>query len=197
MQHLPCKRNGFVVVRQKSLKLRWITDYLLITDLFLQVVNNCEWLHETSIWDQNDRHSKQQTSSNDTLHHIGLCANVCENAFESTRVRGTNKHISSLFIAGFSPTTYESGWSLLETCVFKTLLLLDESNQCDPKYSFKKSCIPSKTVKDPDQQLPGGVNTKQLAWKRAPIRPYFGSSSKAAPCLQIDDKVFLEFDRQS
>ena len=59
MQHLPCKRNAFVVVRQKSLKLRWITDYLLIidkitdyflnTDLSLQVVNNCEWLHETSI----------------------------------------------------------------------------------------------------------------------------------------------------
>ena len=24
----------------------------------------------------------------------------------------------------------------------------------------------------------------------APIRLYFGSSSKAAPCLQIDDKVF-------
>ena len=131
-------------------------------------------------------------------HHIGLCANVCENSFESTRVRRTNKHnISSLFIAGFSPTIYESGWSLLETCVFKTLLLLDEPNQCDPKYSIKKSCIPSKTVKDPDQQLPGGVNTKQLAWKRAPISPYFGSSSKAAPWLQIDDKVFLEFDRQS
>ena len=61
MQHLPCKRNAFVVVRQKSLKLRWITDYLLIsdyrwitdylliTDLSLQLVNNCEWLHETSI----------------------------------------------------------------------------------------------------------------------------------------------------
>ena len=51
MQHLPCKRNAFVVVRQKSLKLEWITvtDYLLITDLSLQVVNNCEWLHETSI----------------------------------------------------------------------------------------------------------------------------------------------------
>ena len=80
---------------------------------------------------------------------------------------------------------------------FKTLLLLDEPNQCDPKYSFKKSCIPSKTVKDPDQQLPGDVDTILLAWKRAPIRPYFGSSSKAAPCLQIDDKVFLEFDRQS
>ena len=52
-------------------------------------------------------------------------------------------------------------------------------------------------MKDPDQQLSGDVDTKQLAWKRAPIRPYFGSSSKAAPCLQIDDKVFLEFDRQS
>ena len=198
MQHLPCKRNAFVVVRQKSLKLRWITDYFLITDLSLQVVNNCEWLHETSIWHQNDRHSKQQTSSNHKLHHIGLCANVCENSFESTRVRRTNKHdISSLFIAGFSPTTYESGWSLQKICVFKTLLLLDELNQCDPKYSFKKSCIPSKTVKDPDQQLPGDVDTKQLAWKRAPIRPYFGSSSKATPCLQIDNKVFLEFDRQS
>ena len=87
-----------------------ITDYLLITDLSLQVLNNCEWLHETSISHQNDRHSKQQTSSNHKLHHIGLCANVCENSFESTRVRRTNKHdISSLFIAGFSPTTYESG----------------------------------------------------------------------------------------
>ena len=117
---------------------------------------------------------------------------------KSTRVRRTNKHdISSLFIAGFSPTTYQSGWSLFETCVCKTLLLLDEPNQCDPKYSFKKSCIPSKTVKDPDQQLPGDADSKQLAWKRAPIRPYFGCSSKAAPCLQIDDKVFLEFDRQS
>ena len=61
----------------------------------------------------------------------------------------------------------------------------------------KSPCIPSKIVNDPDHQLPGDVNTKQLAWKRAPIRPYFGSSSKAAPCLQIDDKVFLEFDRQS
>ena len=52
-------------------------------------------------------------------------------------------------------------------------------------------------MKDPDQQLSGDADTKQLAWKRAPIRPYFGSSGKAAPCLQIDDKVFLEFDRQS
>ena len=51
-------------------------------------------------------------------------------------------------------------------------------------------------MKDPDQQLPNDVDTKQLAWKRAPIRPYFGSNSKAAPCLQIDDKVFLELDRQ-
>ena len=41
-----------------------------------------------------------------------------------------------------------------------------------------------------NQQLPGDVDTKQLAWKRAPIRSYFGSSSKAAPCLQIDDEFF-------
>ena len=41
-----------------------------------------------------------------------------------------------------------------------------------------------------DQQLPGDVDSKQLAWKRAPIGSCFGSSSKAAPCLQIDDKVF-------
>ena len=44
-------------------------------------------------------------------------------------------------------------------------------------------------LKDPDVQLPGDVDIKQLAWKRAPIRSHFGSSSKAAPCLQIDDKV--------
>ena len=53
----------------------------------------------------------------------------------------------------------------------------------------KSSAFQAKQVKDPVQQLPGDVDTKQLAWKRAPIRSYFGSS-KAAPCLQIDDKVF-------
>ena len=50
--------------------------------------------------------------------------------------------------------------------------------------------VQAKHLKDPDRQLPGDVGTKQLAWKRAPIRSYFGSSSKAAPCLQIDDEVF-------
>ena len=54
----------------------------------------------------------------------------------------------------------------------------------------KSPAFQANHLKDPDQQLPGDVDTKQLAWKRAPIRSYFGSSSKAAPCLQIDDKVF-------
>ena len=61
----------------------------------------------------------------------------------------------------------------------------------------KSPAFQAKHLKDPDQLLSGDVDTKQLAWKRASIRPYFGCSSKAAPCLQIDDKVFLEFDRQS
>ena len=65
---------------------------LLITDLLLQVVNNCKWLHEASIWHQSDRHSKEQTSSNHKLHYKGLFANVCDNSFESTSARMTNKH---------------------------------------------------------------------------------------------------------
>ena len=201
MQHLPRKRNAFVFVRQKSLKLRWITDYLLIIDglqiIYWLQIYRYKWLTTANgymrlLFDTKMTVTqKQQTSSNHKLHHIGLCANVCENSFESTRVRRTNKHnISSLFIAGFSPTTYESGWSSFEICVCKRLLLLDEPNQCDPKYSFKKSCIPSKTVKDPDQQLPGDVDTKQLALKRAPIRPYFGCSSKAAPSSRLTTKFF-------
>ena len=54
----------------------------------------------------------------------------------------------------------------------------------------KNPAFQAKHLKDPDQQLPGDVDTTQLAWKRAPISTYFESSSKAAPCLQIDDKVF-------
>ena len=54
----------------------------------------------------------------------------------------------------------------------------------------KSPAFQAKHLKDPDQQLPGDVDTKQLAWKRAPIRSFFGSSSKAAPCLQIEDEVF-------
>ena len=54
----------------------------------------------------------------------------------------------------------------------------------------KSPAFQAKHLKDPDQQLSGDVDTKQLAWKRAPIRSYFGSSSKAATCLQINDKVF-------
>ena len=53
----------------------------------------------------------------------------------------------------------------------------------------KNPSFQAEHLKDPHQQLPGDVDTKQLAWKRAPIRSYFGSSCKAAPCLQIDDKV--------
>ena len=55
----------------------------------------------------------------------------------------------------------------------------------------KSTAFQAKHLKDPDRQLPDDVDTKQLARKRAPIRSYFGSSSKAAPCLQVDDKVFL------
>ena len=55
---------------------------------------------------------------------------------------------------------------------------------------LKSSAFQAKHLHYPDQQLPGDVETTHLAWKRAPIRSYFGSSSKAAPCLQIDDKVF-------
>ena len=54
----------------------------------------------------------------------------------------------------------------------------------------KSSAFQAKHLKDPNQQLLGDVDAKQLAWKRAPIKSYFGSSSKAAPCLQINDKVF-------
>ena len=46
---------------------------------------------------------------------------------------------------------------------------------------LKSAAFQAKHLKDPDQQL---------AWKRAPIRSNFWFSSKAAPCLQIDDKVF-------
>ena len=54
----------------------------------------------------------------------------------------------------------------------------------------KNPAFQAKHRKDPDHQLPGDVDTKQLAWKRASVRSYFVSSSKAAPCLQIDDEVF-------
>ena len=55
---------------------------------------------------------------------------------------------------------------------------------------LKNPAFHDKHLKDLVQQLPGDDGTKQLAWKRAPITSYFDSSSKAAPCLQIDDKVF-------
>ena len=61
----------------------------------------------------------------------------------------------------------------------------------------KSPAFQAKHLIDRDQQFPGNADTKQLAWKQAPITSYLGSSSKAAPCLQIDVKVFLEFDRQS
>ena len=132
-----------------------------------------------------------QKSKNHKLYYIGLCANVCENSFESTRARRTNKHvISSWFIAGFSPTTYESGWSLLKTCVCKHFSSWMNPINVTLNVHSKNPAFQAKHLKDPDQQLPGDVDTKQLAWKRAPIRSYFGSSSKAAPCLQIYDKVF-------
>ena len=55
---------------------------------------------------------------------------------------------------------------------------------------LKSPAFQAKHLQDPDQQLPGDVDTKQLARKRAPIRSYFGSSSKEVPGLQIADKVF-------
>ena len=54
----------------------------------------------------------------------------------------------------------------------------------------KSPAFQAKHLKDLAYQLSGDVDTKQLAWKRAPIRSYFGSSGKAATCLQINDKVF-------
>ena len=155
---------------------------LLITDLLLQVVNNCKWPHEAS---------KEQISSNHKLHHIGLCAKVCENSFESTRARRINKHyISLLFIAGFS----QQHPNLVDHC-FKPVFVKHFCSWMNPinvtlNVHSKSPAFQAKHLKDPDQQLPGDVDTKQLAWKRTPIRSYFGSSGKAAPCLQIGDKVF-------
>ena len=54
----------------------------------------------------------------------------------------------------------------------------------------KNPAFQAKHLKDPEQQLPDDVDTKQLAWKRTPMKSYFGTKSKAAPCLQIHDKVF-------
>ena len=54
----------------------------------------------------------------------------------------------------------------------------------------KSPAFQAKHLKDLDQLPSGGVDTKPLAWKRAPIRSYFGFSSKAAPCLQVDAEVF-------
>ena len=46
---------------------------------------NMRLLFETKMTDT-------QKSKNHKLHHIGLCAKVCENSFDSTRARRTNKH---------------------------------------------------------------------------------------------------------
>ena len=146
MQHLPCKRNAFVFVRQKSLKLRWITDYLLIIDglqitYWLQIYRY-KWLTTANGYMRLLFDTKMTVTQNSKLLQITsytiwvYVPMFVKIHLNPPRVRRTNKHdISSLFIAGFSPTTYsyESGWSLLETCVCKTLLLLDEPNQCDPK----------------------------------------------------------------
>ena len=45
----------------------------------------------------------------------------------------------------------------------------------------KSPAFQAKHRKDPDQQFSGDADTKQLAWKQAPITSYLGSSSKAAP----------------
>ena len=54
----------------------------------------------------------------------------------------------------------------------------------------KNPAFQAKHLKDPEQQLPDDVDTKQLTWKRTHVKSYVGTKSKAAPCLQIDDKVF-------
>jgi len=47
-----------------------------------------------------------------------------------------------------------------------------------------------KHLEDPQQNLSDEVDTQQLAWKRMPLKSYFSSRSKVAPCLEIPSKKF-------
>ena len=134
-------------------------------------------------------HKTFETSSN--FFHADLILDVTA----SWACYNQQTWYSSWFIAGFLPTTYESGWSLRKTCVCKTLL--DESNQCDPKCSLKKSCIPSK----PPERSQSA--TSWWCWHQATCM----KASTDQVILRIQQwsstlppdwrQSFLEFDRQS
>ena len=47
-----------------------------------------------------------------------------------------------------------------------------------------------KHLQDPHQNLTDEVDIQQLAWKRAPLKSYFTSQSKHAPCLTVVNKFF-------
>ena len=54
----------------------------------------------------------------------------------------------------------------------------------------KNPAYQAKHLEDPHQNLSDEVDIQQLAWKRVPLKTYFTSRSKVAPCLLVPNKNF-------
>ena len=61
----------------------------------------------------------------------------------------------------------------------------------------KNPAFQLKHLLDKSQFLPDNVNTSSLAWKRAPLKSFFSSSSKDAPCLKAESAFWNSVDNHN
>ena len=165
---------------------------LLITDLSLQVVKKTangymRLLFDTKITDTQKSKLLQITSYIISVY-LPMCVKIYLNP------HAPEKPTNMIFIRNSLLDFRQQHTNLVDHCL-KPVLVKHFCSWMNPinvtlNVHSKGPAFQAKHLKDLVQQLPGEVDTKQLAWKRAPIRSYFGFSSKAAPCLQIDAEVF-------